>query len=260
MGLSYSTSQHHYAHQITNPRVTPFSEQVMIRMVAVPGEPYFSVREKNPFQRLVSGRDEGQSIYVTAIFLLFVSNECSERVEIDIQNLWNPTDVNVDVPHPDDSGQVKIICPPNYTGSVPLIDRILYKPRLEDELQTYAGLGEAIVKFTVDSETCLLERNHPLCHYMRDNKSILKPERGDFTEQNDEYYLVTREYAERARDLFKNTVHDRMHPTRFEDTVASAKAVATSSQDLPNVICILQINGLLVTPGEQKMRDFVRKI
>lgn len=278
MGSNFSSRKDVYVHQFVNPRIQDRSEQIMIRMMAVPGETYMVFADGkthcNPFEKFVSRVDDGQEAIITGIYGLFINNESNHSVTMDITGLFESKSQNEDVHHIDDDGKMKILCPAGINKALEGNDRILYKPRLMDEtIRMYAGLEMAILKdFSVSLETddsapVMLEYSHPLVHFIVMNMDILQPVPGDVIKHDTTGYLqVTRAFLIRAREFFADKIVRDLHPTRFEETQCSCLAPkelleeAKQRKIYPNVTIVLQMNYLLITPGERKMKHYEIKV
>ena len=245
----------------------------MVRMATVPGEShlFFSNGKpySNPFSRIISETDIGQEAIVTGLFLLFISNEFPDTVTLDIANLFTVSDAqNDDVQHIDDCGHIKVICPGGYTRPVTGNDRILYKPRLNDEtILMYAGQDKAILKDVSggvnDEESVFLDYTHPLIHFIINNADKLQPQSGDVTRHKDNVMEISKPFLIRVRQYFADNIVRDLRPTRFEDTRFSCPAPPIKDVDAllqPNVTLIFQLNFVLVTQGEAKMKHFEMKL
>jgi hypothetical protein len=275
MGGNFSSRKDVYVHHFVNPRIQERQEQVMVRMMAVPGENALlslnGKREMNPFAHLISDKDEGQQAVIMGIYVLFINNETKHDLMMELSGLFNAGGLkNQDVQHIDDSGKLQILCPAGFNKSVEGNDRILYKPRLKDNvIRAYAGLDTALLKeqsITLnekdDSESIVLEMAHPMVHFIITNTELLKPESSDVVKR-ERFLEIRPEFFNKARQYYADTIHNDMHVTRFEDTklaCAPPRDVLDDIQNkkdpsaMPNVTVMLQINYLIVTPGEPKMR------
>jgi hypothetical protein len=276
MGGNFSSRKDVYVHQFVNPRIQEHQEQVMVRMMAVPGENALlslnGKREMNPFKHLISDKDEGQQAIIMGLYVLFINNETKHDITLELSGLFNaPAEAlnNQDVQHTDDSGRLQILCPAGFNKAVEGNDRILYKPRLKDDvIRAYAGLDTAILKDhsialnEKDDESIVLEMTHPMVHFIITNTELLKPESSDVVKR-ERFLDIKPDFFNKARQYYADTIHNDMHMTRFEETklaCAPPRDVLDDIQNkkdptaLPNVTCILQLNYLIVTPGEPKMR------
>lgn len=266
MGSSFSSRRDVYVHQFVNPRVEERQDQIMLRMSTVSGETNLVFSngrmEMNPFEIFVSEKDDAQRALITGIHVLFINNESDEPVTIQIKHLFAAGE-NDDVKHIDDSGEIDILCPAKYNQPVRGNDRILYKPRLkEDILKCYAGLENAILKeYAVpvdqkEEKLDLLELSHPLVHFIMTNQDTLQPEHGDIVKHEPSgFFELKPDFVTKVRQFFSNHILKDMHSTRFEETLVTAhRQTAYKGQDQPNVVIILQMDYLLVTPGDGKMK------
>ena len=269
MGQSYSTRRDLYLHQFVNPRVQEHSTQIMIRGTIVPGENRLVFPNQklhcNPFSHLVSDRDPAQQAVILGMYVLFINNEIESNVELIISDLFTRVAENQDVNHPDDSGQLRILCPAGYNRSVEGNDRILYKPRLSDKaLRAYAGLDEAILKDSGvqlggdASQLHLLPITHPLIHFIITHQEELEPVHGDMTKhESSGHFEIRPEFMARVRQYYSDNIHKDMRPTRFDDTTVYCAVGSREEKEgkcLPNVTVILQVDYLMVVPGERKMK------
>lgn len=270
MGGNFSVRRDLYVHHFVNPRIQEKQEQVMVRLMAVPGENRLVCNKSNPFGHVISNKDEGQQAVITGIYVLFIANETKHDVVVRLSGLFETTkQENQDVQHIDDSGALKILCPANYNKAVEGNDRILYKPRLKDDvIRTYAGLegamlqDQSITLNNADEESIVLEMAHPMVHFIITNQELLKPESGDLVNR-ERFFEIKPEFFQKARQFYNDTIHASMHTTRFEETrlsCAPPRDVLDDIQNkkdpssLPNVTLVLQLNYLMITPGEPKMR------
>ena len=118
MGGNFSSRKDVYVHHFVNPRIQERQEQVMVRMMAVPGENALlslnGKREMNPFAHLISDKDEGQQAVIMGIYVLFINNETKHDLMMELSGLFNPPAnagglKNQDVQHIDDSGKLQIL-------------------------------------------------------------------------------------------------------------------------------------------------------
>jgi len=275
MGGNFSSRKDVYVHQFVNPRIQERQTQVMVRMMAVPGEnamlTHNGKREINPFADLISDKDETQKAVVLGIYVSFIGNETKHNVTMELSGIFETSEENQDVQHIDDCGKLQILCPANFNKAVDGNDRILYRPRLRDEvLMAYAGLDHAMLKEhsivvandNNNDESIVLEMTHPMVHFIITNSELLKPESSDVVKR-DQFVEIKPEFYNKARQVYTTTIHNDMHMTRFEETkivCAPPRDVLDDIQNkkdptaLPNVTVVLQINYLIVTPGEPKMR------
>ena len=264
---NFSSRQDLYLNQFSNPKVQELSKTLSLRAIVVPGDPNLTfAHEGNAFAGMVSSNDEGQEIVILGIFLLFVHNETRYDVYVDLKGLFIGKKTNQDVPHVDDCGDLRILCPANFNGVVVGTDRVLYKPRLKDDiLRMYAGMERAIVEC---AEQPAFEVSHPIMHFILHNKHLLNPSASDLVER-DRVFTIAPEFLARVKSFFQNTIYDDIHPTRFEGTSVSGKVPKELMDDVqrrknpavfPNVTVIVQINYLLVMPGEQKLRHVELKV
>lgn len=266
---NFSTRQDVYLNQFSNPRIQEITKTLSFRAIVVPGQEnfVFSHDGTNPFATLVSQNDEGQEAIILGIFLLFVNNETRHDVMFNVNELFVGKKTNQDVPHVDDSGNLKIFCPARYNNTVNGNDRILYKPRLKDDvLRTYAGLERAIVE-CLPTQT-IFEITHPIAHFIVHNEHLLEPVKY-VKNENTQTITADPEFLQRVIKFFSNTIFDDMHPTRFEGTTISGKVSRELMDDvqnkknvvnLPNITAIIQINYLLISPGEQQMKHLEMKV
>ncbi len=270
MGGNFSARRDLYVHHFVNPRIQEKQEQVMVRLMAVPGENRLVCNKTNPFQHLISSKDEGQRAVITGIYVLFIANETKHDVVVKLAGLFETKkNDNQDVQHIDDSGMLNILCPANYNKAVEGNDRILYKPRLRDDvIKTYAGLDVAMLQDqsitlnNADEESVVLEITHPMVHFIITNQELLKPESGDIV-KHERFFELKPEFFQKARQFYNDTIYASMHTTRFEETrlsCAPPRDVLDDIQNkkdpssLPNVTLVLQLNYLMITQGEGKMR------
>ena len=266
---NFSTRQDVYINQFSNPKVQELSKTISFRAIVVPGEDKLTfAHETDPFAGMVSPNDEGQQVVLLGIYLLFVNNETKHDVYVDVRGLFQGKRTNQDVPHVDDNGELRILCPASFNNVVLGTDRILYKPRLKDDiLRMYAGMERAIVECPKQP---VLDATHPMMHFILHSGHLLNPTSVDvYKNETSQTYTVDPVFLERVRTFFTHTIYDDMHPTRLEGVSVSGKIPRALSDDvqlkknavkLPNVTLIVQINYLLVTPGENKMRHMELKV
>lgn len=272
MGLSFSSRRDLYVHQFQNPRVEEGETEFMLRMCCIAGENNLTFsngkKEINPFTHVVSEKDEGQQAILTSIRVVFINNESDEDVTIRIKHLFASSE-NDDVKHIDDSGEMDILCPAKFNQSVQGNDRILYKPRLrEDIIKCYAGLENAILKENAvpfdqkEESLSLLQLDHPLVHFIMTNQDTLKPEHGDIRKHEPSgFFELNPDFVTKARQFFSDYILKDMHMTRFEETLVTAsRKTPFIGKGEPNVVVILKINYVLITPGEGKMKHAEIKV
>ena len=238
MGLNFSSSKDVYMHTFKNPKVKRCSKQISIKS-----------KDNNPFKDLVSSIDEHQYVHILGLYVNYISNDTPNTLEYVLSGLFEGVggkNQNEDVKHVDDCGMVKIICPANYDQEVKGNDRILYIPRLPDDiLEAFSGLGEIMMKKNeLDSEYILLELTNPIVYFIKYySKEHLNPKPDEFIMHPETgYYEIKVEFLNKAREFFKNTIYDDFHPTRFENTEISCK-----NGDGGNVFILLEIHYLLIT-------------
>ena len=275
MGGNFSSRKDVYVHHFVNPRTQERQEQIMVRMMAVPGEnalvSFNGKREMNPFAHLISNKDEGQHAVILGLYVQYICNETKHDVTMTLSGLFGVSGENQDVKHIDDSGKLSILCPANFNKAVEGNDRILYKPRLRDDvIRAYAGLDSAMLRdqsivLSNDNnsdESIVLEMSHPMVHFIITNGELLRPESNDLRKR-DGFVEISHTFLKKARDFYRDTIHGDLHTTRFEETqiiCAPPRDVLEDIQNkknpstFPNVSVVLQLNYLMVTPGEPKMK------
>lgn len=252
MGGNFSSRQDVYINRFNNPKVQEMQKTISVRGVV--GERHLIFENcknfDNPFKGLVSTVDEGHSAVITGIYLLFVRNEIDKDLIVTVNGLFNGKKRNQDVSHVDDTGNLRILCPAKYNNTVTGIDGILYKPRLKHEiLQAYVGMEDAIV---AETNQVIYENTHPIVHFIlnhMDNPPI---------DHREGFFHFEKEYIDRVKLFFKNTIYDDIHKTRFEDVKIMCEV--ENSEQLKKSIFqqsltfIIQINYLMIMPGESKMK------
>ena len=261
MGISFSSRKDIYLHRFSNPSIKECVCQTMVRMVYNDGNA-LELCGDNPFANIVSMVDENQKIVIQGVYLLFVNNEFKKDLEISISHLFDlPAHKNEDIHHPDDTASVKIICPQSFNGSIDGNDRVIYKPKLRDELiRKYAGLEQAILEPqsiqmpgpTENEVKEVFEETSAIMGFIFDNTAHLKPSSSDVKKLGECYYEIDGEFLERVRTFFKNTIFDDIRYTRFEDCRIDCKAKGTPGM---SVSVIVQLNYLLILSGDSKMKQ-----
>lgn len=270
MGQNFSSRHDHYINRFSNPKVQENQKTFRFRGVVVPGESYLlfegGKRTINPFQELISQRDEEHSVIILGIYVLYIDNETNHEVRISVSNLFVGSNLNQDVPHIDDIGSLVLLCPARFNGPVLDIDRIVYRPRITDTvLRSFAGMEEAIVSFVPEEsgENSLLDITHPLVYFIIQNTKYLEPKYNDF-HQNEKTstYFIDSEFAKRAQLFFKKTIYNDLHKTRFNDTRVECELPKPLVDEMrsrkndafvPNVTVIIQVTYLSIVPGQPKM-------
>lgn len=256
MGGNFSSRHDVYINRFNNPKIQEMQKTISVRGVVVPGERRLIFENgkdsDNPFKGLVSPIDEGHSAVITGIYLLFVRNEMNEDLIVNVNGLFNGKKRNQDVSHVDDTGNMRILCPAKYNNPVTGIDGILYKPRLKHEiLQAYVGMEDTIV---AESNQIIYEITHPIVHF------ILHHMENPPIDKREGYFHFEKEYIDRVKLFFKNTIYDDIHKTRFEDTKVTCELPVELSEQFKKSIFqqsltfIIQINYLMIMPGESKMK------
>jgi len=245
MGLSWSR-QDIYIHEFCN----PFSVEKLKQSMISTDKP-----SSNPFASLISPHEEKQRAVILGIYLLFVCNETYDTCTIQMSGLFEPkktTHRNEDVGHPDETGTISIICPAQFNGPITENDRILYRPRLKDEyIRKYAGLEEAIMKpqSVLNNGRNVYEETNPIVSFIIDHSDHLKPAlNSDFVRHNGGFYEIGAAFLERVQRFFEHTIFDSIRYTRF-DQIQFMGGVRKE-----RISFILQMNYLLITPGELKMK------
>ncbi len=271
MGNNFSTRQDIFLNRFSNPRVQELQKTLSIRGTVIPGEKWLTFENGknsvNPFQSLVSPQDASQSVVLLGIYNLFIRNEVNDDIVFRVDNLFVGKSTNEDVNHVDDNGRIKILCPFKYDNSISGADTILYKPRLKAEvLKAYCGLEECIIS----GQQQIYDKTHPLVHFILGNRELLETSSSDFIKhEKTQTYEISPEFLKRVQTFFSNTIYDDIHRTRFEETKISCelpKKVIEDNQNrknvavLPNVIVILQVNYLLISPGDQHLRFIEMKV
>lgn len=253
MGGNFSTRHDVYLQQFVNPLVQEAVHRLSIRVQAKADGRLVIVGTENPFARIVSDKDLAQSAIITGIFLLHLRNEVTDApVEIVVHGLFVGKNQNQNVPHTDDTGELRIMCPAGFDDVVTGNDQILYKPRLRDEVvRAYAGLDEAFM----NEEATTLPENHPIVHFVSTNAKHLELQSRDFTHNpTSKTYDLNPEFLAKVKRFYANTIHEDMHPTRFEGTYVDCRTTALPPAPGTSVMCVIQVNTLIVTPGEPRMR------
>lgn len=248
MGQNFSTRRDYWIHKYSNPRVEKFQTQLLIRLEAGPDGAIKCV-DSNPFQeRIINPNDDHQRVIICALSHSYVRNELSIDAEVRIEQLFTP---KAPGNHVDHTGCVRVICPSRFQGSVAPHHQILYRPKLYDEyIELYSGLEDAVVA-TVRNEggVCVLEDNHPLLYFIRENLERL--EITPLRRLENGFCEIPAEALDRAQQFFRNTIYEHILPTRFEDT----KIVCDNKTAEAGSICIMfDVEYLVITPGELKLK------
>jgi hypothetical protein len=251
---NFSTRQDLYINKFNNPKIKDIEKTFCIRGTLVDNEKQLIFDSVNPFKQLISQKDASHEIVVTGMYLIYLKNETKQEFKINIDNVFVGNNMNQDVKHEDDTGCIKILCPASYDGPVNEIDGLLYKPRLRDEMiRKYAGME------IPNDEQLVFEINHPLVHFI-----LHHTERPQYTKLEDNFFKFEKEYLEKMKNFFKATVFEQIHRTRFEDTKINCDVIPVISNEkkviYPCVTFIIQLNGLLIMPGENKMKHLATKI
>lgn len=262
MGGNFSSRQDVYINRFHNPKIQEMQKIISVRGVVAPGERHLIFENcknsDNPFKGIVSTVDEEHAAVITGIYLLFVKNETNHDLIVNVTDLFNGKKRNQDVSHVDDTGNLRILCPAKYNNSVTGIDGILYKPRLKHEiLQAYVGMEDAIV---AETDQIIYENTHPIVHFIihhMENPPMV---------QREGYFHFEKEYIDRVKIFFRNTIYDDIHKTRFQDTKIMCELPLELSEQFKKSIFqqsltfIIQINYLMIMPGESKMKHQELKI
>jgi hypothetical protein len=267
---SFSSRLDVYVKRFSNPKVQELQKTFKFRGIVVPGEKYLLFEDGkrfiNPFSNeIISRTDEEHSIVILGIYILFIDNETNYNLSINVNSLFAGSHLNQDVPHVDDTGNISILCPAKYSGAVNGIDRILYKPRVCDSvLRACAGMEEVIVApLPANQDPLILDITHPLVYFIIENMTILEATHAHFHRNaHSETYHISREFALRAQSLFRATIYNDLHKTRFADTqmecllpkqLCDEMSGRKNDAFVPNVTGILQLNYLSILPGQSKM-------
>lgn len=261
MGGNFSSRQDVYINRFSNPKVQEIQKTISVRGVVVPGERHLIFENGknfyNPFKGLISSVDEEHSAVITGIYQLFVRNELNHDLIVNVTGLFNGKKRNQDVNHVDDTGNLRILCPAKYNSTVNGIDGILYKPRLRHEiLQAYVGMEDAII----ESNQIVYENTHPIVHF------ILHHMENPPMVQREGFFHFEKEYIDRVKLFFKNTIYDDIHKTRFDDAKIMCELPFDLSEQFKKTLFqesltfIIQINYLMIMPGESKMKHQELKI
>ncbi len=268
MGNNFSTRQDWYLNKFSNPRVQELQKTISIRGTVVPGEKWLIFDNGknfiNPLQALVSPHDESQSVVILGIYNLFIRNEVNDDLLVKVDKMFTGKSPNEDVNHVDDSGCIKILCPNKYDNSINGSDAILYKPRLKSEiLKAYCGLEDSIVG-DVPHGGPLYDKTQPIVHFILNHQTLLQTTSYDFIKhENTQTFQIEPEFLKRVQTFFRKTIYDDIHRTRFEETKITCelpKKVIEDHQNkknvavLSNLIIILQVNYLLISPGDQHLK------
>jgi hypothetical protein len=199
-----------------------------------------------------------------------VINDTGHNLMPIIRGLFVGGGRNQDVPHVDDSGELRILCPARYNGPVGPHDRLLYKPRLRDDLlRDYAGMD--VTAADQDNGTTVFRLDHPLVHFVLHNQHLLHPNDAVFHhDSKTNMFHFDSKYLADTRNFFRNTVLEDMHPTTLADARISCEIPSPLIEELkqkggrisvfPSLTFTFIVQYLLVTPGEARMKHREIKI
>lgn len=241
-----------------------------LRGTLLPGEPNLIFDCENPFKKLITQKDVSHGAVVTSVYVLYIKNETKYDFTVTIDKLFEGNNLNQDVKHEDDTGCLKILCPANFDGTVDGVDSLIYKPRLNDDiLREYSGL-----ELPEDENQLIFEKQHPIVHFIMHHTP--NPQ---YTQMENGYIKFEKEYLDKMKLYFKTTVLNHIHVTRFENTrvggrnpVPCGDGVSPKEISLgrdsapcggripPSITFIIQMNYILIMPGENKMKHLAIKL
>jgi len=264
MGNRFSSRQDLYLHEYHNPLVQDFQLSRMYRFTTGGGDTHLVQvpNVSNPFEGVISPADVHQTAVLTGINLVYVCNEFPNWAPtFELSGMFDVAGDNQDATHPDFTGQIKIICPASLNAPVKDHDRVLYRPRLkEDVIRTYAGLNDAILNPQTVSMTRpgdqapieVFDESSPIVQFINQFGHKLSPASGDIVKHGDKHYQVSAPFLTRVREFFKHTIYDDMHYTRFDN--ARLQCELPPDARIPpglSVSFVLQFCGILISPGNQ---------
>lgn len=250
-----------------------------LRGTLLSGEPNLIFDCENPFKKLITQKDVSHGAVVTSVYVLYIKNETKYDFTVTIDKLFEGNNLNQDVKHEDDTGCLKILCPANFDGTVDGVDSLIYKPRLNDDiLREYSGL-----ELPEDENQLIFEKQHPIVHFIMHHTP--NPQ---YTQMENGYIKFEKEYLDKMKLYFKTTVLNHIHVTRFENTrvgcgvpegrdkpspggggfVPSDKGKEEGDKPSPfggrfippSITFIIQMNYILIMPGENKMKHLAIKL
>lgn len=206
MGSSFGwlTTHHYYVHQHVNTKNEKYKKKLLVTLR--PNLP------QNPFLKLIRKNDPLQHCLISSLTIDTVSSEVDSSIEITV-NL--PSCVK----------EPLILEYPAYHSSVE--EELLYKHELKEEtIMQYAGLEDHIVSEVVEEEC--FPPTHPIISWFLLNRGILQSQEfekvGDVQEmsntEGERYYVLTREFASKCRNFFKDAILSKLAYTRFDDNTS----------------------------------------
>lgn len=267
MGLSYSSAQNIYLNEYNNPLCEERYVKKLVTMHPSSKLSHFiSPKTKETFatpcSNLVSDKDQDERAVILSISVEYIQNLLKHDVVLTLSNLFERIvkEGNEDVPYPDDTGNISILCPAGIDREMKGSEKLLYKPRLSvDLIKMYAGVGESIINLGPDAKA--FKQDHPLVYYLINNQEQLDIQPGDVLEKEEiGVYVMKPEFVQKTKTLFQNTIYDNIHYTRFEDTRLTCPMNKEIFHDMADetefggVSIVLMFHYLLIRPGELKMK------
>lgn len=253
MGIVWSTSHHYYIHHVENPRSQRVKKEIVLNL---------GNEAEFPFTSLVAPEPSTQNAVIVSINTHMIRNELDTDVTVRLCNVW-----------PDKRDPINILCPKNFTRIFKEeAESCVYNNPLEPAVvELYAGLEAVLlcssaVSVNEDADTqppqqeCYRE-NHPLVQFMLQNERALKAVDGDIVRKSTEddcYFLVQTAFAERVRELFRNTVLHDLRSTRFENCTLEYELPEDAN---PNaVMLVLEIDYVLINSGSGTLHHISQEI
>lgn len=248
MGMGWSVSHHYYIHQHVNVQNTCYQKKLPISLK--------HGLVQNPFLKLIDLKNPNQYAIITSVVLDSINSECDCPIRITIQN-------GESFPQ-----SIELYFSPNVMDTS---SELLYKHILNPKVITqYAGLeselGAGCDVVPGNSEDECYAPTHPLMSFILNNRAHLKEfeQVGDVAEKKaknvatdkSRYYVLQREFAEKCRQFFRDTILDKFTYTRFDDAKVELKVERESEHDNP-VFMTLVIDYFLV---DKEYNDSIKEI
>lgn len=232
--LGWLTTHHYYVHQHVNTSNELHSKKLLVTLR--PNLP------QNPFLKLIRLNDPLQHCIITRLTIDTVSSEVDSPIEISLVL-------------PSCSKEPIKLEYTNYTMSV--VQELLYKhPLRQDTICQYAGLEEDIVSEVLEEEC--FPPTHPIISWFLLNRGKLSQIQEEFEKVGDvqemknsdgeRYYILTKEFASKCRNFFKDAILSKLEYTRFEDSSMELKIV-NNNNSTGTVSLTLLVDYFLIDKG-----------
>jgi len=125
-------------------------------------------------------------------------------------------------------------------------------------LREYSGL-----ELPEDENQLIFEKQHPIVHFIMHHTP--NPQ---YTQMENGYIKFEKEYLDKMKLYFKTTVLNHIHVTRFENTRVGCGVPEGRDKPSPggggfvppSITFIIQMNYILIMPGENKMKHLAIKL